>query len=256
MITITEGKKYDIREYSQWGIVVDNNDPLKLQRLRIRLDSYPKNMKDEQIPWASPLKSVFQGGGSGVFGTISVPEVNTIVRVVHLYDQYSPCYIDEIQSSLPMNLIVENLTDYPRIYGAQDSNKNYYRVELVKKLMKILMDSEIQINQTGDVKIKMNGNINLKCDNLVVESDSIQVTCGKFDTNSELTARKIETSVLNTDNLSASSANVNGAFSGTLDGTAYFATYAGQQPSPQITPNIAEIDLPVPIKPDLDFDTK
>lgn len=256
MLTLTEGKKYDIREVSQWGIVVDNNDPLKLQRVKLRLDSYPENMTDEQLPWASPLKSTFQGGGNEVYGTISIPEIGSIVRVVHMYDQYSPCYVDVLQSTSQNNLVIDELTDYPRIYGAQDSNKNYYRIELVKKLMKVLMDSEIQVNQFGDVKIKLGGNLHLKCDNLLLESGSVQITSGQINTNSNITAQKVEANTVNTKSLSADDANISGAFKGTLSGTAFFATYAGKTPSTQPEPAMVDVDIPTPLAPTIDFDSK
>lgn len=256
MLTLTEGKKYDIREVSQWGIVVDNDDPLKLQRIRVRLDSYPKNMEDEQLPWASPLKSAFQGGGTDSYGTISIPEVGSVVRIVHMYDQYSPCYVGEFQTTSQSNLVVDDLTDYPRIYGAQDSNNNYYRVELVKRLMKVLMDSEIQVNQSGDVKIKLGGNLHIKCDNLFLESGNIQITSGQINTNSEITAQKVEANTINTKSLSANDANLNGVFRGSLSGTAFFATYAGTTPSTQPEPVMVDVKIPEPIEPTIDFDSK
>lgn len=257
MLTVTEGKKYNIREVSQWGIVVDNNDPLKLQRVKVRLDAYPKNMTVEQIPWATPFRKTFQGSGVDSFGTISVPEINSVVRVIHMYDQYSPCYVDEIQSTIVDNLVNNELIDYPRVYGAKDSNKNYYRMELVKKLLKVLMEAEIQVNQTGDVRINLDGDIHLKCNNLLLESSGgIQVTAGQFNTNSNFTAGTIETSNLKTQQLSAEKANVIGTFQGTLEGTSFYATYSGIQPSPQPIPEVSPIEMPEPIKPKLDFDTK
>lgn len=255
MLTITEGINKNISESIYIGEVVDVDDPLRLQRVRVRLDCYPKNMKVEQIPWASPLRSAFQGGGNGLFGQISVPEKGSIVAVKHYYDQYSPVYIGVIQSSLQKNLVIDNQTDYPRVYGSEDSNGNFIRVELIKKLVRALMDAEIQVTQKGDIKIDMGeNNIHLKCGNILLEtSSSIQITSGKINTNSHITAQKIDVATINTDNLSALSAQANGTFQGTLQGTAYYATYAGVVPANQPIPSISSVGVPTPITPKVDF---
>lgn len=255
MLTITEGLNRNTAEAIYFGEVVDNNDPLRLQRIRVRLQCYPKAMQIEDLPWASPLRTSFNGGGNDLYGQISVPEIGSVVVVRHLYDQYSPVYIGVIQSSLQKNLVIDNKTDYPRVYGSEDSNGNFYRVELVKKLTKILMDSEIQVTQTGDIKIKLDGDINLTCNNILVKSSSIQIDTGNINTQaSDITASKISVSTLNANTLSAVQATANGQFAGTLMGVAYYATHAGTVPQPQPIPETVPVVVPDPMKPSLPED--
>lgn len=60
------------------GIVTDNADPLKLGRLKIRIDAAYGNQPVQDIPWAWPC---FPSGGSPNCGFFDVPELGASVWV-------------------------------------------------------------------------------------------------------------------------------------------------------------------------------
>lgn len=229
------------------GIVVDNDDPSMLQRVRVRLPQHPLNMKKEEIPWALPERSGDWGAG-GDSGEVKVPRLNSNVLVKFPVDQYSPVYT-RLQTSIPSKL----LEQYPNLYGSQDVNGNYVKMNLVKKLVEILMESEIQINQSGDIKVKLNGNIHLRCQGLYIDAKEIHLTGNAITTNAAVTASSLLTGNVQTQNLTAASAQVNGTFEGTLKGhatTSGLSTGAMQDP---VSPNVEIPKIQLPEPPLLDF---
>jgi hypothetical protein len=69
------------------GIVIDNNDPKKMGRVKARVVNIFDEIPDEDIPWSSPWKDL--NGNS-----FNLPDVGKIVSIV--FDQgnpYKPEYI-------------------------------------------------------------------------------------------------------------------------------------------------------------------
>ena len=60
-------------------IVVDNNDPEKRKRIKIRAPFLHNNVKDEDLPWACPYDYAAWGNGSG--DIMFIPKVGTEVIV-------------------------------------------------------------------------------------------------------------------------------------------------------------------------------
>lgn len=230
------------------GVVVDNDDPAKMQRVRVRLPQHPENMSDDQIPWAVPEKAGVFGSGNGL-GTMCVPIVGSFVSVRLCPDQYSPVYT-QLQSVTSSNIA----EGYPKSYGFQDPNGNYLNMNMKKKLMKILLESEIQVTQTGDLKVNLVGNVHLACDGLYLQANDIHITSNSITTNASVSAPTVDTYNLVTCGLSATTANVKGTFSGTLNGSCAFASVVseiqGSYPEPEcLDPNVEN-----PAGPDLDYE--
>ena len=104
------------------GKVVDNNDPEFAGRCRVRVisqfdgtvdetDDGAFSIPDADIPWANPRGgNVFAGGESKGYGSLSVPKIGTLVKVIfssgNLYAPEYTCIqdvnkkvIDEIKDS-------------------------------------------------------------------------------------------------------------------------------------------------------------
>ncbi|MDR2523401.1 MAG: phage baseplate assembly protein V [Synergistaceae bacterium] len=69
------------------GIVVDNADPEKLGRLKVRVESAYGEQPAENLPWAWPC---FLGGGSSDCGCFYVPEKGAVVWVEFLWSSGEP----------------------------------------------------------------------------------------------------------------------------------------------------------------------
>jgi len=142
------------------GLVVDNNDPDKQGRIRVRV--YPMfagiNIKDDHIPWAVPAMPLFSGAGVG-FGAFCIPEEDSYVWVFFEEgDIYQPVYFAEAQTAT---------------YGIPESVKTNYpyrRVLRTKNGIEIRIDDSVNTirvsNQLGYLEIDTIGNVVLSGNSL------------------------------------------------------------------------------------------
>jgi hypothetical protein len=95
------------------GLVVDNNDPEKLGRIKVKVYPMFKGIEDpDQIPWAVPAMGLFAGAGTG-FGAFAVPEENSFVYVFfEAGDIYQPVYFAEAQTA-QTGIPLASQVDYP-----------------------------------------------------------------------------------------------------------------------------------------------
>lgn len=94
------------------GKVVDNNDPKKMGRCRVRVFGiYGDSIPDEDLPWAFPEGSF---AGSKV-GSLVVPPVDAIVNVrFEGGDMYMPFYSTKVQTAKNLKDMKSNpLGGYP-----------------------------------------------------------------------------------------------------------------------------------------------
>lgn len=107
--------------------VIENNDPLKLERIKVSL---PKLFKEEtpveDLPWIAPhSNSKFRGPEIGGF---SVPDVGTYVYVEFQQGRItSGFYTGGVVSNLTRITLEE--TNYPNRYGLIDSKGNHFYVD-------------------------------------------------------------------------------------------------------------------------------
>jgi len=96
------------------GIVVSNNDPLHLGRIKVRIEElHPKDLENEHLPW---VESWNFRSNANQQGNINVPDIGSKVRILFPTDDlYSGIYI----SGIP-NVQLELLEDYPNTYGLID----------------------------------------------------------------------------------------------------------------------------------------
>lgn len=105
------------------GVVVNNNDPEKRGRVKVRYRDIHDNISDEDLPWSSP-KEGFGSGSKGV-GHVKVPPVGTTVFGSHQDNSlYHPEYTEGPATD---DKKVDELTgdDYPHNRGHVDHKGNY-----------------------------------------------------------------------------------------------------------------------------------
>lgn len=137
------------------GFVVNNNDPLKKGRIKVRTyNHFPANIPDTDIPWAIPDFS-YAGSTKGSF---IVPPVNTKVRIYFdRGDIYCPIYEAKgySQNDLPSGI----LTNYPdtMILYSTDQGE-YFSINRATRVTKLHQASGIDINMAnGKIAIGKTG---------------------------------------------------------------------------------------------------
>ena len=142
------------------GIVMDNNDPLKLGRVKIRIEGLIDGAT-EYLPWCYPFNTSFIGGNSSS-GVFAVPEVNSIMVVEFPYDDiYSPFYVGYWESSNTHTTAMDG--DYPNSYGLKDSVGNKIIINKTSQTLEVTHSSGtvIKITQNGDIELTATGTIKL-----------------------------------------------------------------------------------------------
>ena len=156
-----ENNKYN-KYYT--GKVIDNNDPDKKFRCKIKIYGIFDEIPDEDLPWCMGEQNFI---GSKI-GNVIIPPIDAIVRVrFEDNDIYNPVYTTKVYDA--NNLSEEALEDYPNtlLFFETDAG-DYFKIN--KKLHNVTFhsasgvlstidkDGNIELNtedtETGDVVIK------------------------------------------------------------------------------------------------------
>lgn len=166
------------KTYEGW--VVDNEDPLKRQRVRIRIPILHRDIPDDKLPWAN-----INGGGSQANAGAGVGSVNVPDRFAKMQltfeedDPHNPKY-QSSPASDDVNSDNELLNeDYPSTLGHVDSHGNKWTtnkatgdVTFIHKSgatihtdgagnINIASPSDINIGSKGNINIVAQGDLNL-----------------------------------------------------------------------------------------------
>lgn len=80
-----------------YGTVVDNNDPDKIQRVKIRVEGLHKNIKDQDLPWSLPIVNTGSAGSAAGIGSVNVPPKGSKVWVMYTDDtMYHSFYLGQV----------------------------------------------------------------------------------------------------------------------------------------------------------------
>ena len=152
------------------AIVVDNNDPDQLSRVKIRIEELhgtEQEISDNLLPWAMQFRPTFLGGNSEL-SLGAVPAIGSEVIVTHIRGEiYQPAYMFELNHN--NTKITEALEDYPNSYSIKDSDGNFWHVNMEQDILNIQFNGTQQIEITVD-KLETVGNDYT----LEVGNDSIQ----------------------------------------------------------------------------------
>lgn len=158
------------------AVVVDNNDPEKLQRIRVSISGVLEGDSPEDLPWVTPIQPQLFGIGDN-FGIVKVPRVGS--KVVVRYGPNPPIsgfYLGDIvtaRTELPEELTV----NYPNrigwsnpvgdvMYTDLQEKTFYYRhnsgtsVEVAADgTMRINVAKDLQVTVTGDLVLTVQGDM-------------------------------------------------------------------------------------------------
>ena len=136
------------------GIVVDNNDPKKLGRVKIRVPNVTGNINVDDLPWAEPNFPYAYNKQSMFF----VPEKEALVSVMFLNGSpYKPVYLGSIHRENE-NVVPSQIDDdsYPerKIIKTQSGYIMFHDVDGEERIeIKHKSGSEIIFTNDGDIII-------------------------------------------------------------------------------------------------------
>lgn len=161
---MSKNAETDLREslskdnlHADWvGEVVDNKDPDKLGKCRVRVFGKFDDLDVDSIPWAIPAGSnVFAGGSKHGAGSLSVPKVGAKVRVRFSGGNiYSPEYvsIQDVNEAL-IDEISDSYENATVLFFDEDEKVKV--VYTVSKGLEIFhKDSHILINPDSSITIE------------------------------------------------------------------------------------------------------
>lgn len=114
-----------------------------------------------------------------------------------------------------------------------------------EKGVSVASDGDINLYSKKSINIESDESINMSAKKgIMIETPGqINANSGTFNTSANITTENISANTATINSLKSSNAELNGIFSGSLQGTAYYATYAGTTPIKQEEPNVKEQEI-------------
>jgi len=140
----------DDYSYDYQGIVVDNNDPEKIGRCKVRVyNLFTDSIPDSDLPWSLPENTLFDG-------SFVVPPIGAIVNVrFDRGDIYCPIYTTKVVDR--NNLPSQRLTNYPdTMVFFQTSKGDYFTVD--RSDGSVVVNSKKITFNVGTAKVIIDGN--------------------------------------------------------------------------------------------------
>jgi hypothetical protein len=170
------------RNTTYFGKVIINDDPERMGRCKVKVLGVFDELQDNDLPWAFPAyNSTFAGGASKGYGSISVPKIDTIVRVrFENGDAYSPVYwsIPVVNDAMKAELNDSYLNSHVITYDEDEKMKILYSPSIGLKYH--LNGSHITINPDKSITIEHDATqsvIELNGSNItVVANNKIEAT--------------------------------------------------------------------------------
>jgi hypothetical protein len=170
------------------GVVVDNNDPLKDERIRVRVREIHREIENADIPWAVPVGRGGPQGNNGAIGGVHVPALGSKVWVSFVEDNlYFPIYLGSASTNdaIPAELTDE---DYPNVYGQIDNYGNLFYVNTATGEMRVhhadgtiitITPDEMKVVAAGPLKIMANDELQ------IISSSKVNVSAPRIDHNTD-----------------------------------------------------------------------
>lgn len=157
------------------GVVVNNNDPLKAQRLQCRVSVLHQGIGDSDLPWCRPIRE--KGSSTGAV-TVGVPAIGSIVSLEFNENDNANIYWKGVflfNNSLPEDFAAS----FPSCYGFVDANNNLFIVDtdnnsatftlsngtsisLNSSAMNVISNTVLNIRGTNDINLSAAGSVNIK----------------------------------------------------------------------------------------------
>ena len=184
------------------GVVVDNNDPERLCRIKVQIAQVFDEISTDLLPWALPSLN-HTGGASAKTGNVDIPDIGSKVSIVFEdgnidYPRYSGYHVDK------KTILEECRENYPNRVVVRMKNNCLLVIDKKTNEMFIRNPGALKIYVTGDLELEVKGNVQQKVHgNHVLEVSGDMST--KVDGNYKLSAANVGVSSKGTLNMFGSS---------------------------------------------------
>jgi uncharacterized protein involved in type VI secretion and phage assembly len=153
------------------GLVVDNNDPLKARRLRIRVAGLQDGVPDESLPWATCGISG-AGGPLASYGSFAIPRKGTrMLLVFQQGDPENPLYLGSPHTAGTVPSVFQ--TNYPHRQGTMwSANSYYYHDENANEFFFKHNSFTLKIEASGKFTLNSGGDGTVTVPNTTVNSNT------------------------------------------------------------------------------------
>ena len=156
------------------GIVMDNNDPKRVGRVKCVVSGLIEG-ETAYLPWCFPRNPNGLGGGGNKTpynSGFSVPEIGTELEIWFPFgDIYHPMYVGFWQSYKTHQTGFDS--DYPESYGWRDSTGNYLKINKAQGYANEKhgpSGSYVDIDKSGNVTIHISGQLRLDVEKDIIIS--------------------------------------------------------------------------------------
>ena len=150
------------------ALVVNNDDPDALCRVKVRIPEIHGEIPEEHLPWAVQFRPVAMGAGANLSG-YCVPRLGTTVVVTHHHgDIYSPIY--HAEPYLGLHGIGDIRSNYPNSYGWRDGRQNSVQVNMERNNLSAVFGGDVRGDviatpmKTGSAVLNIQGSLYIKPD--------------------------------------------------------------------------------------------
>ena len=140
------------------GTVIANNDPLKLQRIQVRVDLVMDGWEDAHLPWAIPHGMDHSDGASADTGTVNVPVVGSKVSVEFMDGQPThPEYYGYHTDGT--TLLEEAKLNYPERKVVRFKDGTFFVLDKKDNVVYGYTPTTVKLRIKGDVELHVEGNV-------------------------------------------------------------------------------------------------
>jgi len=149
-----EMNSYEGTEF--YGKVVDNNDPLKLSRVKVEIpELYGEGTPHEDLPWAEPPTNASNIGQTSTSGSFGVLAIGSEVYVVLRDGVPDLPRVSRLANNTRTQKAGLETIHYPNRYGFTDETGTYGVVDKESGDAELCHESEsrVQVRENGDVQV-------------------------------------------------------------------------------------------------------
>lgn len=185
------------------GTVIDNNDPMKLQRVRVSCPDMFDNIPTDGLPWFMSIQSTVQGNRPGM-GSLSPLAVGSRVWVSFLDETPYHPVIWGAATTGDTKLSELTGADYPHCYGHVDQSGNIFLTNTAQNTITVghVSGTSVNINGAGKITIVTASDVEVH-----TNGDTVLRTSGDTHIHSGGGTNIFSTGPIN---LNGSSVNING----------------------------------------------